>query len=404
MATDNAPFTFSDLIAPLGADRFFAEYWEAKPLHLSREHRHYARLISVGDVETMLAKHDIRHPGIRLAKAGRYLAPDTYSTDMHYGDDLFRGVPDLDTVYAHYRTGASVILPALHRTWTPLNLLCATMEAELNHVVHTNLYMTPGSTSGFSAHYDAHEVFILQIDGQKHWRVYEPPVVLPHHTQPFSPAGYVLPRPMLEIDLMPGDVLYLPRGYVHDTLTSDVHSVHVTLGISVYTWVELIAEALAACKERVDLRRALPPGFANSPESAASLASSLHEILGTLQSIVEPRTVVNTFTSKVVPGTIKQRGLFKPQAATIGADTRLYRLPPGRFHVSDDENEILLTFDGKSMRLPSYVRDAIETITGGESFLVRDLASGLGMDASVTLGHALFLAGFVTAELEAACT
>jgi hypothetical protein len=50
------------------------------------------------------------------------------------------------------------------------------------------------------------------------------------------------------------------------------------------------------------------------------------------------------------------------------------------------------------------VRDAIETITGGESFLVRDLASGLGMDASVTLGHALFLAGFVTAELEAACT
>jgi len=332
MATDNAPFTFSDLIAPLGADQFFAEYWEAKPLHLSREHRHYARLISVGDVETMLAKHDIRHPGIRLAKAGRYLAPDTYSTDMHYGDDLFRGVPDLDTVYAHYRTGASVILPALHRTWTPL------------------------------------------------------------------------PRPMLEIDLMPGDVLYLPRGYVHDTLTSDVHSVHVTLGISVYTWVELIAEALAACKERVDLRRALPPGFANSPESAASLASSLHEILGTLQSIVEPRTVVNTFTSKVVPGTIKQRGLFKPQAATIGADTRLYRLPPGRFHVSDDENEILLTFDGKSMRLPSYVRDAIETITGGESFLVRDLASGLGMDASVTLGHALFLAGFVTAELEAACT
>ncbi|KVL83509.1 hypothetical protein WJ50_23135 [Burkholderia ubonensis] len=349
----------------------------------------------------MLAKHDIRHPGIRLAKAGRYLAPDTYSTDMHYGDDLFRGVPDLDTVYAHYRTGASVILPALHRTWAPLNLLCATMEAELNHVVHTNLYMTPGGTSGFSAHYDAHEVFILQIDGRKHWRVYEPPLLLPHHTQPFSPAGYVLPKPMLEIDLMPGDVLYLPRGYVHDTLTSDVHSVHVTLGISVYTWVELIAETLAACKGRVDLRRALPPGFANSPESVAHLASSLHEILGTLQSLVEPRTVVDIFTTKVIPGTIKRRGLFKPQAATIGSDTRLFRLPPGRFHVSHDEDQIVLAFDGKSMPLPGYVRGAIETITGSESFLVRDLASSLGMDGSVTLAHALFLAGFVTTELEA---
>ncbi|AOJ05521.1 hypothetical protein WS70_28025 [Burkholderia mayonis] len=401
MATDNAPFTFSDLIAPLSADQFFSEYWEAKPMHLSRGHqRHYAQLISAGDVETMLAKHDIRHPGIRLAKAGRYLAPDTYSIDLHYGDDLFRGVPDLDTVYAHYRTGASVILPALHRTWPPLNLLCAAMEAELNHVVHTNLYMTPGGTSGFSAHYDAHEVFILQIDGLKHWRVYEPPLLLPHHTQPFSPAGYQLPKPMLEIDLMPGDVLYLPRGYVHDTLTSSAHSVHVTLGISVYTWVELIAETLAACKERVDLRRALPPGFANNPESVAHLASSLHEILGTLQSLVEPQTVVDTFTRKVARGTIRRRGFFKPQATTIGSDTRLYRLPPGRFHVSQNEDQIVLTFDGKSMTLPGYVRDAIATITESESFLVRDLASGLGMDGSVTLAHALFLAGFVAAALE----
>lgn len=400
---DNAAqFTFADLIAPLGAEQFFSDYWETKPLHLAREQqRHYARLISVADVETMLREHDIRHPGIRLAKAGRYLAPDTYSTDMHYGDDLFRGVPDLDTVYAHYRTGATVILPALHRTWTPLNRLCSAMEAELNHVVHTNLYMTPAGTSGFRAHYDAHEVFVLQIDGRKHWRVYEPPLLLPHHTQPFSPAGYVLPPPMFEIDLAPGDVLYLPRGYVHDTVTSDVHSVHVTLGISVYTWVELIAEALAACKERVDLRRALPPGFANSAQAAAHLASSLHEVLGMLQAFVETRTVIETFKAKVLPGTVKLRGHFKPQASAIGADTRLYRLPSGRFDVSREAGQIALTFDGKSMTLPGYVGEAIETITQSESFLVRDLEAALGTEGSLTLAHALFLVGFVTAQPDA---
>ncbi|MEJ8794683.1 cupin domain-containing protein [Trinickia caryophylli] len=401
---DNAAqFTFRDLIAPLSADQFFSDYWETKPLHLARDQqRHYAQLISATDVETMLAEQDIRHPGIRLAKGGRYLAPDTYSTDMHYGDDLFRGVPDLDVVYAHYRTGATVILPALHRTWAPLNRLCAAMEAELNHVVHTNLYLTPGGTAGFSAHYDAHEVFILQIDGRKHWRIYEPPLLLPHHTQPFSPAGYVLPPPMFEIDLMPGDLLYLPRGYVHDTLTSDDHSAHVTLGISVYTWVELLAEALAACKERLDLRRALPPGFANSAQSAAQLASTLGEILGTLQAAVESQAVVDSFKAKVLPGTIKRRGHFTPHASTIGTDTRLYRLPPGRFEVSREEGQIALMFDGKSMKVPDYAGEAIEIITRGESFLVRDLASSLGLDGSLTLAHALFLAGFVTAEPAAA--
>lgn len=59
-------------------------------------------------------------------------------------------------------------------------------------------------------------------------------------------------------------------------------------------------------------------------------------------------------------------------------------------------------FDGKSMKVPDYAGEAIEIITRGESFLVRDLASSLGLDGSLTLAHALFLAGFVTAEPAAA--
>jgi len=83
--------------------------------------------------------------------------------------------------------------------------LCGGIEQELDHVVHANAYLTPGNTSGFTPHYDTHEVLVLQLAGTKHWRIYEPPVVLPHRRQPFNPVGYSLPsKPLLEVDLEPG--------------------------------------------------------------------------------------------------------------------------------------------------------------------------------------------------------
>src|SRR5208283_1139855 len=99
--------------------------------------------------------------------------------------------------------------------------------------------LTPGNTAGFSPHYDTHEVFVVQVGGRKRWRIYEPPIVLPHRSQPFVRAGYAPPAPLLECELCPGDLLYLPRGYVHSATTSEGYSAHVTIGLTVYTWVEL---------------------------------------------------------------------------------------------------------------------------------------------------------------------
>src|SRR3974390_2309223 len=69
-----------------------------------------------------------------------------------------------------------------------------------------------------------------------------------NRTQTFTPTGYV-PRPLFELELKQGDLLYLPRGYVHAAHTSQVHSAHVTIGISVYTWVELLSELIARSKD-----------------------------------------------------------------------------------------------------------------------------------------------------------
>lgn len=38
-------------------------------------------------------------------------------------------------------------------------------------------YLTPPGTQGFAPHYDDIEAFILQLEGKKYWRLYNPRLV-----------------------------------------------------------------------------------------------------------------------------------------------------------------------------------------------------------------------------------
>ena len=52
--------------------------------------------------------------------------------------------------------------------------LCATLQEFLGSFVGTNMYLTPPGTQGFAPHYDDVEVFIMQLEGKKRWRLYQP--------------------------------------------------------------------------------------------------------------------------------------------------------------------------------------------------------------------------------------
>jgi ribosomal protein L16 Arg81 hydroxylase len=279
--TQARAFDLTALLAPISPEDFFCEFWERKPLHLSRgSAQFYDSLLTNGDLETIISSSDLRYPAIQLAKNGSYLAPEAYTRNIKHGSEFFNGVPDLGQIQSEYRSGATVVLPALQRTWPPLRQLCEALEDELSHPVHANAYLTPGASPGFTPHYDTHEVLVLQIAGIKHWRVFQPAQPLPHRSQPFAPIGYVLPSPLLELELKPGDLLYLPRGYVHAAHTSGGHSAHVTL-VSFYCTPGLmpiprsmrIKDALASGDEAVGPRMINSISSARFPTTNSSPGS-----------------------------------------------------------------------------------------------------------------------------------
>jgi ribosomal protein L16 Arg81 hydroxylase len=156
------------LIAPLEFDAFFREHWERKPLHLTRNDAHYYdRVLTNADLDGIISSADLRYPAIQLVRNGSYLPAEAYTSNIRHGTEAFNGVPDLEQIQSEYRSGATVVLPALHRTWSPLRNLCAALEDALSHPVHANAYLTPADSPGFTPHYDTHEVLVLQIAGTK---------------------------------------------------------------------------------------------------------------------------------------------------------------------------------------------------------------------------------------------
>jgi ribosomal protein L16 Arg81 hydroxylase len=107
----------------------------------------------------------------------------------------------------------------------------------------------------------------MQLEGVKHWRLYERTELLPLATDkvgsPELPLGAAR-----EVCLKPGDLLYIPRGHVHDAHTSDIFSLHLTVGINVYRWADLIHHAVACISRKESRFRELIPGGALPAEGA----------------------------------------------------------------------------------------------------------------------------------------
>ena len=389
--------SFADLLVPVRPQRFFEQHWESQPLHVQRSQSdYYAQLLTNRDVETVISSGGLRFPAIQLARDGGFFPPEAFTRNIRSGGDIFTGIPDLDRIRAEYQSGATISLPGFHRAWKPLGMLAAAIETEFDHPVHTNVYITPGNAIGFSPHYDTHEVFVLQIAGSKRWRIHKPPVPLPHRSQPFDPQSYAPSAPLFELDLAPGDLLYLPRGFVHTTATSDSFSVHVTLGVTVYTWIELLTDWIQSSKNLVHLRRALPPGFARHDEIRLPLREQFPKFIAELQQITDFGELLDGFAHRLRSAHGEMRSEFDTDVVVLGPRTELTRLDRDLYVVAEEGGKILLKFHSKTVVLDKNVRPILEEICRRTRFSSIELPQPLGESRTLALVRGLYREGFLS--------
>ncbi|CAH4033928.1 unnamed protein product [Pieris brassicae] len=247
------------MIAPYKVEEFFNHIWEKKPLHIAREKPlYYKGLISTPIIDTML-----RNENIQFTKNIDITSYVDGKRETHNPEG--RAHPHL--VWDFYLNGCSLRLLNPQTYISHLHLLNATLQEYFHSFVGANAYLTPPDSQGFAPHYDDIEAFILQTEGKKHWRIYKPRddnEILPRvSSKNFTDDE--IGEPIMEVTLEAGDMLYFPRGYIHQGVTIDgQHSLHVTISMyQKHSWADLFEKMLPAAlqlavHDNVELRYGLP--------------------------------------------------------------------------------------------------------------------------------------------------
>ncbi|XP_053316569.1 ribosomal oxygenase 1 [Spea bombifrons] len=250
---------FEWLISPVKPTDFFRDIWEKKPALVRRHNSSYFNgIFSTSEFDRILREDNVQF-GVNLDV--------TSYTDgkRETHNPPGRALPMV--VWDYFKNGCSLRLlnpqAFSHTVWSFLSVL----QDLFGSMVGANTYLTPAGTQGFAPHYDDIEAFVVQLEGKKHWRVYKPRQKSEWLPQ-FSSANFTdedIGEPILETILEAGDLLYFPRGFIHQgDCLPDVHSLHVT--VSSYqrnSWVDLLGKLLpaalqVAAEEDVEFRKGLP--------------------------------------------------------------------------------------------------------------------------------------------------
>ncbi|MEU8788247.1 cupin domain-containing protein [Streptomyces sp. NPDC048643] len=252
----------------LSREVFAQDVWGRTPL-LTREASDFRDLFSAAAVDELVSRRGLRTPFLRVAKDGATLPESSFTSPAGVGATVADQLDDT-ALWRAFAEGATLVLQALHRTWEPIADLASTLSEELGHPVQANAYVTPPQSCGFDAHYDVHDVFILQVEGSKRWIIHEPVVPDPLRNEPWTDHRKAVAdaaaenKAHLDTVLNPGDVLYLPRGWLHSAQARGDVSIHVTLGVHIWTRhalaEQLTRAALAALRDDATARRSLPLG------------------------------------------------------------------------------------------------------------------------------------------------
>jgi len=341
-------------------------------------------LFSEADAERLVCSGALRYPAFRLVKEGSKLAVRDYTTDLSWRPAPFTGTADVRRVTVEFEAGATIVFQALHHSQPPVAELCRALETELGHPVQANAYWTPRDSQGLAVHHDTHDVFVLQVAGEKRWVVYEPVLELPLRNQRYTKALGEPGEPVLDLTLCAGDVLYLPRGWLHEALTSSSDSLHVTVGVNVISWLEAVRAALDDCADDLEFRRSVP----EDGEGQADLLAALAERLAPPEVARRKRAKLVSKRRPILDGQISElRALDE-----LTAETLLERRPA----VLADIDDATLSFEGRDVAFAEDVAEELEWLLAADGpFRAAELPGELDEEGRLALVSRLIREGFL---------
>ena len=188
-------------LGELTPEQFLKEYWQKKPLVIRKGFSNFRDLLSPEEMAGLACDEMVE---------SRRIYKDQGEWQAEFGPfDSYEHLGESDW---------TLVVQALNN-WVPdaeQLIQCFDFIPRWRFDDVMASYATPGG--GVGPHIDLYDVFICQGSGRRRWRVGDRgehrefaahPALL--HTEAFEP--------IIDVELLPGDILYLPPGYPHDGVT-----------------------------------------------------------------------------------------------------------------------------------------------------------------------------------------
>ena len=187
-------------VGPVEGERFFDEYWEQKPLLVPRdEEGRFHDLLSIAEVERRVSSR--RASGIPPSASSRRARSTRSATTPRTSPGRRRPSPGprrssgSRPSSSGARRSSSRHCTSTIRLWRASAAISSVSSAIPRRRTRTTRRR---SAQGFKVHHDTHDVFCLQVAGEKRWLVYPPVLELPLSSQKYNAgdgrAGRAGPR------------------------------------------------------------------------------------------------------------------------------------------------------------------------------------------------------------------
>lgn len=293
--------SLEQLLAPVSLEQFFAEIHGRKPLHISGDPAKFASVMSWQALNRMLEMNVWNSYSLQLMMDRQRVPPGAYCRNTVDRNQQRQMQPDSEKVTGFVAQGASLLLNEIESLHPGVMAVVEALESTIGGKSSANLYCSWQQRQAFDSHCDKHDVYALQIIGEKRWNIYQGrddnPIEHPAFKNvPQAENDRKKGAVAQQLTLSPGDLLYLPRGQYHDALASSQASVHVTFSCSepkgldwlTTLWEQAVADSLF----RADLPRAEgPDGEAALRAHLEALCDHLREIALSPQGVEQAKAI-----------------------------------------------------------------------------------------------------------------
>ncbi len=262
----NKGVTFQELIQPLTKAQFFSEIEGKGPYYFPGPSDRFEGLFGWRDVEQLLDMSSLWSDlSLKLVLDGAEVPLEEYCVPGTTREGQGVMLPVASQLEAYLARGATVVLDRAENLTPDLAALTRHLESVLGASLVCNVYCSWQAHQGFASHNDTTDVYVLHIAGVKHWKIYTGRALNPsdhpgHNFSHFPPEHHAVAKGQVlhELDLSPGDVLYLPRGQYHDALAGSDASLHLSFGINRALGTDFMHIIMESLADDPNFRQTLP--------------------------------------------------------------------------------------------------------------------------------------------------